>query len=134
MIDLQLFPKSKKLLQEFAKKNLLAFQKNIMKENKVEGVEIPEITDDMAENYATALLSTNPRILYDFFDEQEIYLSIRNARKDNFYFSWNVKFDKGVYKDCSKAAGKSSISSFKTRLECEDDAYKFIFKLLEEKL
>jgi len=118
MIDLKEFPKSKKLLQEFGKKNLLAFQKNIMKEAPVEGLEIPEISDEMAESYANALLTTQPRILYDFFDENELYISvIRNA--DN----WSADVE-----------GTDETGLYNTRIEAEFALFKIAFKLLEEKL
>lgn len=134
MININEFPKSKKLLGEFGKRNLSAFQKNIMKEREIEGVEIPEITDEMADSYASALLTTNPRILFDFFDENEIFISIRCAAKDVFYFRWNVKFDKGNDVEHPEALGRSTASNFTTRLECEKEAFNLAFKLLEEKL
>lgn len=117
MIALNDFPKGKKLLQEFAKRNLLAFQKNVMKEQPVEGLEIPEITEEMAESYANALITTNLRILYDFWDEQGLKISI--VENDN------------------KFIGEVSRTSLHTkeydnRLECEQEIFEQCFKKEEE--
>lgn len=119
MINIKEYPKSKKLLEDFARKNLLAFQKNITKEQPVEGIEIPEITDEMAEQYANALLVTNPRILFDFMDSQEIFICI-----DMFQGEFFGSIIGSLYKS----------NKYKERVELEQEMYVEAFKQLEEKL
>lgn len=120
MININEFPKSKKLLGEFGKRNLSAFQKNIMKEREIEGVEIPEITDEMADSYANALLTTQPRILFSFFDENKLYIDITYDDLGVFY--------KQVY------TGELDKIMYQNREEAEIAGFLEAFKLLEEKL
>lgn len=114
------FPKSSKKLQEFVKRNLIAFQKNIMKETKEKGeFEIPEITDEMAQRLTEGTLITRPRDLFDFFDEQEIFITIE-------WFQGNFigHIVSTIY----------ATKEYKERVEAEQELFEEAFKILEEKL
>lgn len=119
MIETSQYPKGKKLLEEFAKRNLLAFQKNVMKDAPLEGLEIPEITDEMAENYANALITTQPRILIDFMDSNDIFMCTEFFQGE---FFGNIPGS--LYKS----------KGYKERVEMEQDMYLEAFQQLEEKL
>lgn len=119
MIALNDFPKGKKLLQEFAKRNLLAFQKNVMKEQPIEGLEIPEITEEMAENYANALISSQPRLILDFMDENEIFICTSFFQGEFFGNIPGSLYESKAHKE---------------RIELEQEMYNEAFKQLEEKL
>lgn len=117
MIKIDEYPKSKQLLAEFSKRNLLAFQKNITKDVEAE---IPEITDDMAAKYAEALITANISVLYGFFDEQGIYLTLKYWADGLFLPCVN-----DVCNDKERAS---------SRQEVENDLFKYAFQLLEEKI
>lgn len=71
------------------------------------------------------------RDLYDFFDEQEIYISICN------YIANPVKFDFYIQIKFTKLfAGEDYDSKdlYKTRIEAEEKAFEKAFEILEEKL
>lgn len=119
MIETSQYPKGKKLLEEFARRNLAEFQKNIMKDAPVEGLEIPAITDEMAEQYAKALLTTQPRILYDFFDENGIIIEITFSDKEGGW-DYNVNNTRSL--------------NYASRLQAENNAFYESFRQLEEKI
>lgn len=134
-MEIKNYPKSKDKLKIFIKDILKDLQQDVAKKLSFEeGFIMPEIDDDMLESYIPILEKGNVRTLYDFFDKNDIYISIRNAGKNNFYFSWNVKYEKGINPEHEDASGNSSPSSFRTRAECEEAGFNFCFKLMEGKL
>lgn len=118
-MDIKQWPKSQQKLKEFTKKYLMAFQKNVMKDAPTDILEIPEITEEMAEKFIPAMLMTQKRNLYDFFSENniEIELGVDRTMEPKFCYSF----------------GDDNSDLFYTRLEAEDEAFKAAFKLLEEK-
>lgn len=127
--------KSKAKLRVFVKAQLLAMQQDMLK-GMQDGVEatLPDIPDEWVEQALEVYLATANRQLFDFFDEQGIYISIHCAAKDNFYFRWNEKFSKGDDIEHSNAVGKSSVTNFTSRRDCEIEAFTMALKILENKL
>lgn len=77
---------------------------------------------------------SNPRLLYDFFDSQGIYIGIvyqycYNSLDacDHYYFDWEIMFgvdDKIISSDVEEP----------TRTEAEEKAFEKAFEILERKL
>lgn len=120
MIELKQFPKSEKLLQEFFRRNLEAFQKNVMKEAPTEILEIPKIEDEWVKKYTESSLVTNPGILTSFFDENGIIMEIGVDRTMEPKFCYSF--------------GENNSDLFYTRTEAEMEGWKECFKQLEQRL
>ena len=127
--------KSKEKLRVFVKKQLLAMQQDMLSrlpENT--DVDLPDIPEILVNQALEVYVGTANRNLLDFFDEEGIYISIHCAAKDNFYFRWNEKFSKGDDIEHSNAVGKSSVTNFTSRRDCEIEAFTMALKILENKL
>ena len=127
--------KSREKLRVFVKKQLLAMQQDMLSrlpENT--DIDLPDIPEVLVDQALEVYVGTANRNLLDFFDEEGIYISIHCAAKDNFYFRWNEKFNKGDDIEHSNAVGKSSATNFTSRKDCEIEAFTVAFKLLEDKL
>ena len=70
------FPKSEKKLQEFLRRNLEAFQKNVMKEAPVEIMAPPEIQEEWVKKYSEVVLTTEPYTIISFLDENDINIIV----------------------------------------------------------
>lgn len=68
-------PKAIGIYKEWIKDTLEKFQERILKETN-NGVEAPEITEDMVNTSAKSVILFNQRVLYDFFDGKDIYASV----------------------------------------------------------
>ena len=112
------YPKSYKLLQAFVKKNLIAFQKNITKDITGD-VEVPEITDEWAEKMTEGMIITQRRSLLDFFDQQELFITIEWFQGNFIGKIVGTLFQSKEYKD---------------RMECEMETFEQAFIELEEQL
>jgi len=120
-MNIKEFPKSEALLQEFFKKNLLAFQKNIMKDAPMEGMSVPEITGEMSKAYMESMLLTNTRLLFDFFDENKVYIQVLYYGEKGF-----LPLVVGMNNDMEH--------TFPDRMEAEHFAFKTAFEILEKQL
>jgi len=117
MIDLKQFPKARIKLEKFFRRNLEAFQKNIMKEAPTDILEIPKIEEEWVKKYTESSLATQPRILYDFLDENEIYITI-----DMFQGKFFGKIIGSLYKT----------KEYDERVECELETFQEAFRQLED--
>ena len=127
--------KSREKLRVFVKKQLLAIQQDMLSrlpENT--DIDLPDIPEVLVNQALEVYIGTANRSLLDFFDEEGIYISIHCAAKDNFYFRWNEKFSKGDDIEHSNAVGKSSVTNFTSRRDCEIEAFTMALKILENKL
>lgn len=115
IIDLNNYPESKKELLTFTKTILSAFQKMSV----APGVEMPPITEEIAEQFMNTMFTLGPKNLLDFFDEQDIYIScIYSGEEQKFYalvrgFETN-HFDKRS--DMEKAAFLKAFDILETTL------------------
>ena len=111
------------LFKVFVKKQLLSFQQNALKElNPDQENFIPEISDEMLENLLPMSIQVNPRNLYDFFDENKIFISI--IVEDNLSF--------GLY-SC-KVNNKDVVDSEISRMKAEQKGFIKCFEILENQL
>lgn len=127
--------KSREKLRVFVKAQLLAMQQDMLSrlpENT--DIDLPDIPEVLVDQALEVYVGTANRNLLDFFDEEGIYISIHCAAKDNFYFRWNEKFSKGDDIEHSNAVGKSSVTNFTSRRDCEIEAFTMALKILENKL
>lgn len=107
-------PKSKQIFKEYIKRILTGWQ-NFNKDNPEF---IPEELSDMElERSMEAVLFGNPRILYDFFDENNIFMSVHHNGY-NAVFSVN-ETDGGI--------------TYKTRREAEEAGFRRCFEEMEKK-
>ncbi len=67
-----------------------------------------------------------PRFLYEFFDEQQIYVGITN-----FHESDTIKWEGDVY---VKDKFRKEISNYFNRVDVENDAFYKAFEVMEETL
>ena len=111
------FPKSKEKLKEFVKQNLLKFQEATSEAAK-EAL-IPEITDEMVDQYIQVILLVQSRNLYDFFDMNKIIIEIGYLDTDE---TWDY------------AINSLGESNFKSRIEAEGKAFEHAFKEMEGQL
>lgn len=112
------YPKSGQLLKNWTKKMLSNFQTLITGSkdpNINKGLELPEITDDMAEKALEGLVSINFRLLYDFFDENRVYSYVGFDVASGFVNNFTDK-------------------DYETRTEAEIEGFEYSFKTLESKL
>lgn len=112
-------PKTGKLLTLWTKKMLSNFQKMIVSDGKNpdlnKGLEIPEITDEMAKIALSGMVKVNFRLLYDFFDENGVFLYIAFDVAGAFINNFTDK-------------------DHNTRIEAEVEGFECSFKTLESKL
>ena len=73
MIDMQKYPKGEVALRAFVRELLQGFQ-DAMKEQI--GGESPVIEDSYVAQVTPQILEGNPRMLYDFFDNRGIFLTV----------------------------------------------------------
>lgn len=112
------FPKSEKKLQEFLRRNLEAFQKNVMKEAPVEIMAPPEIQEEWVKKYSEVVLTTEPYTIISFLDENDINIIV-----DKIGGIWLSKINNNLLE------GKYS-----SRVEAEISKYEEAFQLLENTL
>lgn len=118
------YPKSHKVLLEFIKKYLDGFQKSMVGQVGVD-TEFPEVDDAIAEQATQALITLYKRMLYDFFDENEVYISLEYIGDENLSENYwcstiNAEEDRNYFGD--------------NRIEAEELGFERAFKTLEDKL
>lgn len=71
------YPKTKGLMEQWAKGELVDMQTTMMAEiaDKTDIV-VPEITDEMASQYAMVILAANQYAVLDFLDSQKQYVNL----------------------------------------------------------
>ena len=118
---------------EFAKPVILNWFKQQML-NSFQGTELTKeqieqyIEDTLAEKTFVELININPRMMFDVFDENELYISVEkisNIEKTSEGFIWK-------YKDPNKNFIKDTL--YKTRKEAELEAVIGMTKILNNKL
>ena len=111
------YPKSFKLLTEWTKETLLSFQRMIM--SGVKDVEMPEITDEMAEKALDGFIKVNYRLLFDFCDKngQQISITFNQVESEEYW-----EFGLPNYES----------KEYKTRIEAEIDGINKAFEQLEK--
>lgn len=114
------FPKSEKKLQEFLRRNLEAFQKNVMKDSPTEILAPPDIQEEWVVKYSEVVLTTEPRTVVDFLDEQGIYITTDYIYQEGFV--------------CHVVGANWIGRVYENRIEAELEAFEAAFELLEEKL
>lgn len=113
------FPKAHQKLVSFIIERLQQAQKMVVPEGT--DVDLPEIPASFAERAMDGMLLGNHRTLFDFFDNQQIFIEIQVIDDENVIsFSYMNKFFGG------------GCILYKSRIEAELEAFKSAFKLLEE--
>lgn len=124
-MDITKYPKSRKLLEDFASKELMAIQQLMLKDIP-EGIEsgLPDILPEYIQQAVSHFIDTGSRTLYDFFDEQSL-LVLLDGPDEMHGWSWQIR-GKKVVNDPSAMS--------MNRKECELAAFEAAFKELEEKI
>ena len=117
------YPNSFSLLLAPMRDSLEKFQKSIAGEGN--DVTFPEIKDEYLEAGAQSLLSVNQRVLYDFFDKNNVYCSINKPHvKDS-------QFEYSVYSNSLNTGIKGKENN---RMLIEEVVFTNAFMLLEKQL
>lgn len=119
MIKIKDYPKVNNKFEEFIKKLLQNWATAISDET-------PEITDEMVKDMIEPLLQSNPRVLYDFLDENHVYLQPALKEQLNPDAGWGYEL--------SSVLGSGGDNDFKTRKEAELEGFNSSIKMLEELL
>jgi len=114
MINLEEYPKSKEKLFKFCENWLLALQEILLK--GVSG-ERPPLEPDLIEMQALNIINNNRRVLYDFFDKENIKMGITAGDK----FIWHISAISTLFSE----------TSYDNRLEAEEKGFEQCFKILE---
>jgi len=77
-------------------------------------------------------MRANPRFLYDFFDEQGIFITVSYDRAYQFFW-WQITNEDAKCENMYWTHPPSE-AIYKTRTEAEEQAFLRAFKILEEKL
>lgn len=116
-MNIQNYPKVYSKFKEFNRKLLDVWVKEAVGENMDE----KELNPDYLDTVSDSVLSFNPRILYDFLDENKTYLSIYHNGLDGWRYE--IQYDKGT-EDC--------VDAYPNRKGAEEDGFNQAFKMLEE--
>lgn len=117
------YPKAAKVVREHFLEKLLESLKADLPEEFKDHVREQGVKDEDVIN----LIGKQPRILFDVFDENKIYIGVscnpvlENNEKENIVFRYTFN-------------GKIESNDFSSRKEAELEAIKEAFELLEEKL
>ena len=115
---LEKYPKAAKVVREYYLEQLLeSLKEKALPEEFKEHVKQQGITDETVQG----LVSGNPRLLFDVFDENELYITIMKDSaftKPKFYY--NVVLNDG--------------KKYDNRKDAEEAAVREAFELLEQKL
>lgn len=84
-------PKSLKALREHIIQGLVAFQQQVSPAG--ENVELPDVNQFVTEEVVMNLLQSNIRILYDFFDKNEVYVFI-DRRPESGKWCFSIEYKK----------------------------------------
>ena len=109
------YPKSYKLLLNWTKETLLSFQRLLM--GNLDQSKLPVIEDATAESALDGFIKVNYRLLYDFFDKNDLHIS-------------TIYDGEGLF---SYRVGGVTGGSAESRSEIEVDAFNKAFEQLEKK-
>lgn len=123
MIDLQKFPKGKKLMAEFAKDGLQNWANEIAKKD---GKPPKVVTDEEAKLGVEGLFLSNPRLIYDMFDLQDMYLIVILLDYDDPLKGWG--YDVAVSDSVHHEE-----KSYKSRAEAELEGFNKCFEIYERR-
>lgn len=112
------FPKSKEKLKGFVKQTLLKFQE-VSSEAAKEAF-IPEVTEEMVDQYIQVILLLQSRNLYDFFDMNKLYITIDYVYQEGFM--------------ANIVGTEFSSKKYDYRVGAEKEVFEEAFKILEETL
>jgi len=118
--------KSREKLRVFVKKQLLAIQQDMLSrlpENT--DIDLPDIPEVLVDQALELYIGTSNRQLYDFLDENNLFVLIDKLESG---FLYTIKNENKIVKE-----GGGAIY-FKTRPEIEKVAFEEAFKILENKL
>ena len=73
---LEKYPKTKELMSKWALSEIGRFQESILSELQGQEITIPEITQEMAEQYCQVLLTANQYGVLDFLDSEHYYVNL----------------------------------------------------------
>lgn len=121
MIKISDFPKTERKLQAFLRRNLEAFQKNIMKEAPKDILEVPGIEEGWVKKYSEVVVETEPRTFTDFLDEEGVIIGTD-------YNTHNMGFT------CNIVGTLFSSHIYRNRIEAEREAFEEAIKILEGRL
>lgn len=126
MIELlEKYPKAAKVVREHFLEKLIKSLKADLPDDFKEHVRQKGVTNDTISK----LIDNQPRLLFDAFDENELYIGIILDT------SWpKTRFQYGISEGNEGIFTKGQITVFDTRKEAEKQAIEEAFKLLEEKL
>jgi hypothetical protein len=119
---LETYPKAAAAIKEFYYGKMID---SLQEEN-----DIPEEFKDMIKaqqfdsEYVATFIDTNPRFLFDIFDENGIYINVTAFRNGLFLYS--------IISDVKEEVGSTETSN--TRKEAEKLAIEQAFEILNEKL
>lgn len=122
MINIDNYPKSKVKLRGFVGKILKTWVENMSEES------VGDITDEYLDSCIPGMLQSNYRILYDFLDENFIYLQpvLMNQFDETAGWDYELSHPGGLT--------DSTEESHKTRREAEMAGFERSLKILEELL
>lgn len=111
------YPKAYKMLSEWALKYLKIFAKNMnIPDEDAKGLE------GMADQAVEGFVLIQPRLLYDFFDEKELYISIIYDSVEAW--DWTI--------DPNEEGSTRPLEGYKTRQLAEEAAFLEAFDILEK--
>ena len=116
------YPKTMSKLMGWVKRNLENFQKTMISQvgsSIGDDVEIPKITDEHAEAATGAILTSYSKTLYDFLDENKIFLTVDYIFEEGFVVAF---------------AGYKSVEGHLNRIEAEMVGFKAAFAKMEEEI
>jgi len=106
LLNIKQYPKSRELFKKFVYKLLLGWSQ--MAENTESDIQESDVDGTL-----DGLLWSNPRILYDFFDKQNVIIILKE--------NWTFEIDGELYsKGCN------------SRQSAENEAFKQAFEILEK--
>jgi hypothetical protein len=118
------YPKAYKKAVEFTVKYLKVFQNEFLREEEDNEEDIAEmIPESMAAGAAYGAFAVNQRLLYDFFDENGVYVL---PLKVTGGWSYNIM--------STPHGGGFEFSPLPSRVAAEDSAFRKAFQVLEDKL
>lgn len=80
---LEKYPLTKEKMTKWSLNEIKNFQDSILSEMKEQETTIPEITEEMAEQYSQVLLAANQYGILDFLDTQGYYVNLEINEKSN---------------------------------------------------
>ena len=110
-------PKAHAALKQHIITGLQAMQKAMLPPDVQEGeYELPDLNTFLTEEMIMHTLKTNVRVLYDFFDKNEVYVTINKLNR------WSFTVNDGISQ------------FYDSRFEAELEGFAATFKILEGKL